>query len=404
MAADPGKSCVSMTLLERPGTLIGGGSRLARHSVFNLLGQAIPFLAALFALPLLVRGLGTCRFGVLTLAWVVIGYFSLFDLGLGRAVTQVVAARLSEGHDTQAPPVVWLALGMLLGLGLAGTFVVYGVPPWLVHTVLKIPASLQGETLLSFYVLAAAIPIVVLTAGLVGILYAFHRFGILNAIRAPMGIYTFLGPLAVLPFSHSLVLVTVVLAMGRVLGVGAYCVACSPLMPPLRPGMLAHYADIRPLFRFGAWMSVTNVISPLLVYVDRFVIGASLSVAAVAYYATPYEVVTKLLVVPNAILAVLFPAFAATYRDDRGRMVRLFVRGTKYIALILFPATLLFVAFAHDGLRWWLGDGFARRGAPGLQWRGMRRVHQRGGQGGASPCPRKTREPFCKKPAPDPPP
>src|SRR5256885_4630945 len=341
MAADPGKSCVSMTLLERPGTLIGGGSRLARHSVFNLLGQAIPFLAALFALPLLVRGLGTCRFGVLTLAWVVIGYFSLFDLGLGRALTQVVAAKLSEGHDSQAPPVVWPALGMMLGLGLLGTLVVCGVAPWLVHAVLKVPASLQDETLHSFYVLAAAIPIVVLTAGLVGILSAFNRFGILNAIRAPMGIYTFLGPLAVLPFSHSLVLVTVALAVGRLLGGVAYYVACLPLMPPLRSGVLVRYTDVRPLFRFGAWMSVTNVISPLLVYVDRFVIGASVSVAAVAYYATPYEVVTKVLIVPNAILSVLFPAFAASYRHDHGRMVRLFVRGTKYIALILFPAMLL---------------------------------------------------------------
>src|SRR5437016_14651538 len=115
-----------MTMLDRPGTLLTGGSRLARHSVFNVIGQAIPFLAAFFAIPLLVRGLGTDRFGVLTLAWVVIGYFSLFDLGLGRALTQVVAAKLSERDETQAPAVVWPALGMMLGLGLVGTLGVCG--------------------------------------------------------------------------------------------------------------------------------------------------------------------------------------------------------------------------------------------------------------------------------------
>jgi len=83
---------------------------LARNSVFNLLGQGIPFLAALVAIPPLIRGLGTDRFGVLTLAWMVIGYFSLFDLGLGRALTQVVAERISAGRDTVAPPLVWAAL------------------------------------------------------------------------------------------------------------------------------------------------------------------------------------------------------------------------------------------------------------------------------------------------------
>ena len=31
------------------------------------------------AIPRLIEALGTARFGLLTLAWVVIGYFSLFD-------------------------------------------------------------------------------------------------------------------------------------------------------------------------------------------------------------------------------------------------------------------------------------------------------------------------------------
>jgi len=57
------------------------GSRLSRNTVLNLVGQCAPLLVAIFAIPLLIRGLGTDRFGVLTLAWVVIGYFSLFDLG-----------------------------------------------------------------------------------------------------------------------------------------------------------------------------------------------------------------------------------------------------------------------------------------------------------------------------------
>jgi O-antigen/teichoic acid export membrane protein len=343
------------------------GSRLARNSVLNLLGQGVPFLAAVIAIPLLIRGLGTARFGVLTLAWIVIGYFSLFDFGLGRALTQVVAEGISADRDTVASPVVWAALALMLALGLVGTLVMSLTAPWLVHSVLKIPGPLQVETLNAFYLLAAAIPIVVVTAGLAGILSAFQRFGVLNAIRAPMGIYTFVAPLAVLPFSQSLVWVTTVLGVGRLLACGAYFWACRGVMPPLRGGLLRQYEAIRPLFRFGAWMTVSNVVSPLMQYLDRFVIGAMLSMAAVAYYSTPYEAVTKVLIVPGAILSVLFPAFAASYRQDRGRMVRLYTRGTKYITLILFPGMLLVTAFACEGLRFWLGDEFARHSAPVLQ-------------------------------------
>src|SRR5882762_6152548 len=76
---------------------------LVRNTVFNLTGQSIPLVAALFAIPLLIRGLGTDRFGVVTLAWILIGYFSVFDLGFGRALTQVVAAKLSESCELRAP-------------------------------------------------------------------------------------------------------------------------------------------------------------------------------------------------------------------------------------------------------------------------------------------------------------
>ena len=343
------------------------GSVLARNSVFNLIGQGVPLLVALIAIPLLIRGLGTDRFGVLTLAWMVIGYFSLFDLGLGRALTQLVAEKLGRGEEKELPTLVWTALALMFVLGLLGAIVVSVISPWLVHNVLKIPEPLQTETLNAFYSLAAAIPIVIVTAGLAGLLSAQQRFGNLNAIRIPMGIYNFLAPLLVLPFSSSLFLVTTVLVIGRLVGCIVHLAFCLRAMPALRTGFMLRYAVIKPLFHFGAWMTVTNVIGPLMIYLDRFVIGAVVSMAAVAYYATPFEMVTKLLIIPGAILGVLFPAFAASYAQDHDRIVQLFARGTKYLALLLFPMILVITAFAHEGLQWWLGDEFAWHSTPVLQ-------------------------------------
>jgi O-antigen/teichoic acid export membrane protein len=341
---------------------------LVRNTVFNLTGQSIPLVAALFAIPFLIRGLGTDRFGVVTLAWILIGYFSVFDLGFGRALTQVVAAKLSDSGELRAPALVWPVLGLMFLLGTIGALLLIVIAPALVHSILNVPAALQHETLWSFYVLAIALPFVVVTAGLIGILSAFHRFGLLNAIRAPMGIYTYLAPLTVLPFSHSLVYVMVVLAIGRLLAFAAHLVACRGLLQPVRYVSFIHFAEVRPLFRIGAWMTVTNIVGPVMAYVDRFVIGGIISVAAVAYYATPYEMATKLLIVPVAVIGVLFPAFAANYRRDHNRVVHLFVRATKYIALILFPPILLIVAFGHQGLRWWLGDEFATHSTLILRW------------------------------------
>ena len=74
------------------------GHLLARNVVWNLLGTVAPLLVAVPAVPRLINGMGTDRFGVLTLAWVVIGYFSLFDFGFGRALTKLVAEKLGAGR------------------------------------------------------------------------------------------------------------------------------------------------------------------------------------------------------------------------------------------------------------------------------------------------------------------
>jgi len=58
---------------------------------------------AILATPVLIRGLGTERFGILTLIWVMIGYLSLFDLGIGSALTKLVADKLGEGKEEQIP-------------------------------------------------------------------------------------------------------------------------------------------------------------------------------------------------------------------------------------------------------------------------------------------------------------
>jgi len=106
-------------------------------------------------------------------------------------------------------------------------------------------------------------------------------------------------------------------------------------------------------------MTVTNIVGPMMVTFDRFVIGAMISVAAVAYYAVPSEVVTKILLIPAAIIGVLFPAFSTAHAANRERLVFLFESGIKYVLIALFPITLALVAFAPEGLRFWLGADFA---------------------------------------------
>jgi O-antigen/teichoic acid export membrane protein len=325
-------------------------------------------LVAVFSIPVLIRGLGSERFGVLTLAWALIGYASLFDLGLGRALTQLVAKKLGAGEEREIPTLVWTSLLLMLLLGVLGTVVVALLSPWLVHRALNIPDPLEPEALKAFFLLALSVPVVISTAGLRGLLEAHQRFGLINTLRVPMGVFTFVGPVLVLPFSKSLAPVVATLVAGRIVGWAAHLLMCLKVVPELRQSIAWNRTAVGPLLRFGGWMTVTNVVSPLMVSLDRFVIGALVSMTAVAYYATPYEVVTKFLLLPGALMGVMFPAFSATFVQGGERTAGLYRRSVKTLFLVLFPIMLCTIALAQDGLKIWLGAEFAQHSFRVLQW------------------------------------
>ena len=352
----------------RDATALTGGRLLARNAAGNAVSQILPMAVALVSMPWLIRGLGTDRFGVMTLAWMVLGYFSLFDLGLGRALTQAVAEKLGRNESAEVPPLIWTALALMAALGAAGGCLVAGFTPWLIGSALKVPGPIQRESIGAFYVMAAALPTVILTTGFRGVMEAHQRFKAVIAIRTATSLAVLLGPLAVLPFTNNLAVVVGVVAVLRVVACVAHVVYCLRAIPGLRGGLTGRFAPIRPLLKYGGWMTAVNIINPLMVQMDRFLIAAVVSTAAVAYYTTPFELITRAWFLSGSIVVVLFPAFATSYVGDRARTAAIFARCLRTVGVILFPIALGGVAVGREVLWMWVGGDFAIEGARVLQW------------------------------------
>ena len=344
------------------------GSLLASNTVWNLIGYGAPLIVAFFAIPPLIRGLGASRFGVLTLSWVLVGYMSIFDLGIRRALTKLVAEKLGSGLELEIPGLIWTGLFVMFFLGIGMTITVTLILPWIVQDVLNIPHLLQLETLKAFYLLGFFMSIFIPCIGLRGVLDAYQRFDLTNAVRIPLGIYSFLAPLLVLPFSQSLFPVVCVLVTGRLIACLVHLLLCFRVVPSLLRGIVLQRKMLGQLMRFGSWMTVTNIINPLMLYLDRFLIGAIISVAAVAYYATPNEILTKIWLFPWSLMGVFFPAFSTSFVQDRSHTVLLFNNALKYIFLVLFPVTLFIITLANEGLSCWLGSEFAKNSTQIVQW------------------------------------
>lgn len=328
---------------------------LARNAGWNLLGAALPLPIALLCIPLLVAALGVDRFGVLGLAWVVMGYFGMFDFGLGQSTTRLVA----QGGESQDLRTLMLnSLLLHAVLGLLGGAAFAALVPWLATRAFEVPPELIGETTQALYWLAASVPAIVISAALRGMLEGLHRFDIVNLVRIPAGIVNFAGPVIALQFADGLPAAVAVIAVARFLVVFAYSLACLRLMPAKTGRTRIQGALLRRLASYGGWLTVSNFVNPLIIVTDRFVVAAAVSVAAVAYYVTPYEVITKTWIISASVLGALFPVLSAAAANNPAALRGICRQAEVVLLCLAAPVVAVFLAGSDLLLELWLGASF----------------------------------------------
>lgn len=343
-------------------------SLLARNATLNLMTEGWIFLVLVIAMPKLVSSLGETSFGLFSLAWVVIGYLSFLDIGVNRAATKFVSEHLMSADDDSVRMLVRTAFLTNLGLGLMGGLVVILVSPYLIHSVFKVSHNLEGQARWAFYAVGLAVPVLLVQGILRAVLSSYQRFGWINgvnviAVTAQWGIAALL---AWRGFGVALVVLATVAA--RLFAVVAYSALLFRLLPKIQLFRVTGFSGLSKLLKFGTWVSVSQIISPVLVYLDRMLIASFVSLGAVTLYTVPYEMMTRLRIIPSSLVTTLYPAFSE--RGSAGQQIHLEVlyeRSVRYLLLLLVPGIVFLVILGPDVLTIWMGNLFASRTAGVLQ-------------------------------------
>jgi O-antigen/teichoic acid export membrane protein len=344
------------------------GRLLARNTVLNLFGQVLPAVTAVVLLPYTVHGLGIARFGILSLAWILVGYLSLFDLGLGRATIRFVSDALGRKEPASIPAVVWTSFGIQLVSGSIAGVILALLAPVLIPTVIKVPGPLVGEGRAVVQLLGLVLPVLICSSGLKGVLEAHQRFDLVNIVRSAGGTLMFAVPAAGVALGLRLPGIMLGLDAGLLLVAVAYLALDLAVAPSLRDGFRLDRSLLRPLFAYGGWVTVSSVIVPVLVYADRLLLSALASIAVLGFYTVPYELVARLQVIPWSFGTALFPALSSRASSSRSADVSvLYARSLKFLLLVMSPLALAIVAGAHPILLLWLGKDFAARGSIVMQ-------------------------------------
>lgn len=344
--------------------LASNEARPHRHNLnvaLNVGGIALPVLVGVLAIPPLVRLLGQEGFATLALGWTLVGYFSMLDLGLGKALTMHIAR--DGAGEASAAGLARTGRRLMLGVGLLWTVLLLAVFP-LVGRYWPVLATQASSPALAWALLVLCVPFTLWFANSASLLEARSRFVHVNAVRIPMGVATYVAPLLAALATRDIAWVFGSLLAARVLAAGVMAwqvrgeFAGGPDQAPA--------ADLRGLLKFGGWMTVSQVVGPVLVYFDRFAIAAIVSAAAVTHYTVPFDVLTRLPLFPVAVMSVLFPLLVPLQPPPGTEATAR--RTLRLLLLAWLPGTALAALLGPELLRLWVGAELAGASAPVWQW------------------------------------
>ena len=190
-------------------------------------------------------------------------------------------------------------------------------------------------------------------------LLAYQAFRVATLINIPVSLMYYVGPMLVLLISTSLVWVIAALVAARLLQAMICGGLALRLVPKLRRWPQLQWRPLQALLQIGAWVTISNTLWPVMLHLDRFIVGAVFALAAVSYYATPLDLVMRLMMVPMGVTATMFPAVAMGHRTMPNRSRALLRTGVLVTVVVVFPPCLLMAELPSELLSLWLAEGFA---------------------------------------------
>jgi O-antigen/teichoic acid export membrane protein len=329
----------------------------------NVFGALVPLAVALVTVPIYVRHIGDARYGVLSIVWVLLGYFGFLDLGLSRAAVNALA-RLRDATQEARARVLVTTLVLNLGLGLFGSLCLAVFGTYLLQHVLGVPDALKPEIAQAFPWIVGLFPLALLSGVGIGALESRERFLLANVLQVCGGSLGQIVPvfLAVI-ISPSLAVVIPAAVVARGMTVAATLIVVYHDEGPLSLAAFDRH-QARKLLSYGGWISVSGIISPILTSLDQFVIGSVLNVAAVTHYAVPMNLVTRSQVFAGALSRTLFPRMSSVSPEQAHSLASRALISLAYgYGAICAPAIILTPMF----FKYWISPDFAAVAAPVAQ-------------------------------------
>jgi O-antigen/teichoic acid export membrane protein len=283
------------------------------------------------------------------------------ELGLGFASLQYISEYLVHKDEDKIRKAFWSCLLAYIFLGLVGTGLIYFSAYILIKNFLKIPSELKAISV--FYLKLGSVGF--LTSRLIGamsiVVRALGRFDMLNRLEITINTLQIIIMVIILKLGFSLKEIIISSIVIQAIGIYIYWIITKNLLPFLSIVSWDTETLIK-LFKFGGFVTISVFLSPILTNIEKIFLTGLRPISDLTYYSIPYSLIYKLLLIPSAVSAVIFPLFSYFQGFNKKTINKeLHYRSTLYILLILIFFISFFIVFGRPFLALWIGNDFAEK-------------------------------------------
>lgn len=329
---------------------------IAKNSFFNIAGYLIPGLLSIPILGYMARELGIEEFGLFTLILSIVGYASIFDIGITRSVIREIAIYKQEKQEVIKILSTSTLIILLLGILAAFLIILFNIQ---ITNLLKVSAGIKKEFNLCLIIMSLSIPFFLVTQVWCSLLEGKEQFLKLNIYKSISSTLVVLLPAIGLFWGQSLTHVIIGLLISRVVSMFLIFQFCKGYHFTIKFDKLV----FNRLITFGGWIAISNIISPIMSYFDRFILANRMGSDVVGFYTGPSEAIARIGIFPSAIARTIFPMLSSNQMDSFK------IKKISYVLIIIsvVPFALFFAGFAEEVLSLWLGDSFALKSSSVFQ-------------------------------------
>ena len=329
--------------------------KLYKNSSWNVTSVIIPALIAIPSLGILARGLGPDFFGLYSLIFIVLGYSGIFDAGVTKSVVYFVSN--SKNCDKEINNLVSTACLLLFTLSFMVVLPIVYFADDLIFTLTGDPSKAHHEFTLGIRLALLSIPLIMLNLVFQGFFEGRSKFYELSLIKIAVNPLSSLLPALSTIIIGTLKAAILSLIIAKVISlIAIFLFYVRDLNHRGQSFGSVSILSLRKLIKFGGWISLSNILSPIMNTFDRFIVAAINGAANLSFYSIAADAISKLTIFPVAVSKVIFPIFSNSSKESIHRDVR-----EKSVQMIAFPMvilTVLGIIFSEKIILIWFGSEY----------------------------------------------